>query len=116
MDTPKFLYCSNPEAYPDQDLILCTEQPYAMARVMRFKNEWKAMEFEQNNIYTVIVKCPEHHIYFCLMGSIKGSRLSVDSNWEEKYTALLNEMREFYERTKMRENPYQYNKYKIKYN
>ena len=115
MTTPRFFFCQNPETYPDQELILCTEAPYAVARVMRFKNDWKAMEFEEKQQYPLMIKMAEYNIYFCLMGSIKGSRLSVDSNWEEKYLALLNEMMAFYQKYKIKENPYQFNKYNIKF-
>jgi hypothetical protein len=86
-----------------------------MARVMKFKQPWKALRFETEGKYALVVKMPTHDIYFCLMGSIEGTSLPFGRNWEAIYTGVLNEMAEFYRKTRITNNPYQFKKYVTDY-
>jgi hypothetical protein len=112
MKFPKYLLASNHYQMPGE-LVICTEPPFYAAKIMSFKQDWKADEFMSNSDHLVKVRVPGYNIFLYFAGSIKGPRVDLTPDYEARLSKVLREMALFYLTEKMATNPNKVKQYKI---
>lgn len=112
MRFPKYIMATDPLQQPEQEMILCTEKPYYVAGVMKFKQDWKALQFDNNSSHLLKVRVPGYDIFLYFTGSIEGSRVEITPDYEIKVAKILKEMVYYYVQARITTNPFQFSKYK----
>jgi hypothetical protein len=110
---PKYLLATNPDELPDQEMIVCTHKPFYAAKVMKFKQQWKAMEFMNNSEHLIKVRVPGYDVFLYFSGSIEGTRVEITPDYDAKITKVLMEMALFYLRARVTKEKYVFSKYKM---
>jgi hypothetical protein len=113
MTFPKFLLATNHYAFPDEELVICTEPPYYAARIMKFKHDWRATQFMSNSDHLIKVRVPGYNIFLYWSGSIQGGKTEITRDFEARVSKALKEMCLFYLTEKMAKNPHSIKKYRI---
>lgn len=96
-ELPAFFFVENKSELPGAGLVQSNEPPFYLARVLKFKSDTDAENFEQSHNRALFIKVSMYNIYLLLQGSLQQAGL-------ENNKQLLHQMADFYMQEKIKGN------------
>ncbi len=104
---PKFFYCSNDQELPGAGMVLCTERPYRLFRVLKFSPEDEKIFLNKK---TAAIKIPGYRIY--LQEFTQLEHWAVSQLVEKQPFEKISQLVKFYIDEKITPNAYQFKRYR----